>query len=191
MKRAVFLDKDGTLVKNIPFDVDPRKIKFLPGVIEGLKILQSSNFKLIVVTNQSGIARGFFKEKEFIEYKNYLKKLLIQNGVSVDNFFYCPHYPTGQIPKYTIDCFCRKPMPGLFIKATKELGINLTESWMIGDVLEDIEAGKKAGCKTVLVNESDGNKWKFNKFNTPDYIVKNFNQAVERLKFECRNYSID
>lgn len=179
MNRAVFLDKDGTLIKNIHFNVNPQKIKFLPGVIDGLKFLQKINFKLIIVTNQSGIARGFFKEKEFIEYKNYLEKLLMQNGVYVDSFFYCPHYPAGQVQKYAIDCLCRKPMPGLFIKATKELDINLSGSWMVGDVPEDIEAGKKAGCKTVLINRSNEVDWKFNKLNMPDYIVKSFIQAVK------------
>lgn len=153
MRKAIFLDKDGTLIKNIPYNVDLSKIFFFPEVANALSYLQKSGFTLVIITNQSGISKKYFTKLSFEKVINYLGKKFLEKGVKIKACYYCPHSEKES-------CECRKPNPGLFFKASKELDINLEDSWMIGDALDDIEAGKRAGCKTVMIdrkNEVDFN----------------------------------
>lgn len=167
--RAVFLDKDGTLIENVPYSVDLKQIKFENGVIEGLRILQKIGFKFIIVSNQSGVGRGFFKKKELKKVQEYLKKYLFQKGIKMNDFFYCFHYKE--------DCLCRKPKPGLITRASKKLKINLNQSWMIGDILNDIEAGNRAGCKTALIDKEKKLQLMIKGQNNPTYSAENFFDA--------------
>ncbi len=148
---VVFLDKDGTLIEDMPYNADPSLIRLLPGVAEALMALHASGWRLAVVTNQSGVARGLFPESALVGVETRLRELLGELGVPLAGFFYCPHHPNGIVPHYSIPCECRKPAPGLILTAAKQLGIDPQDCWMIGDQATDIEAGRKAGCQTVQI----------------------------------------
>lgn len=150
MKKAVFLDKDGTLIYDEPYNVDPSKIQIKPGVVEGLKLLKN-DFLLIIVTNQSGVARGIFSEVECKHAIDHLLSMFRRSGVEIDGYYYCPHHPDGTVEEYAVSCRCRKPKPGMLLMASEQHALNLTGSWMIGDSLSDVEAGAAAGCSSVLL----------------------------------------
>ncbi len=176
---VIFLDKDGTLVEDIPYNVDPRKIALEKGVVSGLRRLAQAGFHFVVVSNQSGVARGYFKEEALAVVFGRLKELLQrETGVTLDGFYYCPHHPQGTIQPYAVECACRKPQPGLLLAAARELSINLSKSWVIGDILDDIEAGKRAGCRAVLIDNGHETRWKKGPFRNPDFIVSSFEEAA-------------
>lgn len=148
---AVFLDKDGTIIENVPYNVDPLKIRLCSGAGDGLRLLAGAGYLLVVVSNQSGVARGYFPESALGPAERRLHQLLAEVGVMLDGIRYCPHHPEGSVPAYSIACRCRKPEPGMLIDAARSLGIDLSRSWMVGDIGDDVEAGRRAGCRTVLV----------------------------------------
>jgi D,D-heptose 1,7-bisphosphate phosphatase len=178
-RKAIFLDKDGTLVEDVPYNIDPDRIVFTPGVREGLQKLHQAGYLLIVVTNQSGVARGYFAETALQEVEQYLKRLLAAMDIPLAGFYYCPHHPDGIIPEYTIACPCRKPEPGLLFQAAAELDIDLTQSWFIGDILNDVEAGRKAGCRTVLIDNGNETEWQLNPDRLPHHIVADVAEAAQ------------
>jgi D,D-heptose 1,7-bisphosphate phosphatase len=177
--RAVFLDKDGTLIHDVPYNVDPALICFTPGAGEGLRLLHRNGFRLVVVSNQSGVAQGFFPEEALTTVEARLRGLCGQAGVPLAGFYYCPHLTGGRVRKYAITCFCRKPRPGLLIRAALELGIDLQASWLIGDILDDIEAGISAGCKTVLLLNGNETEWVLSKGRCPHYYAADLNEAAQ------------
>src|SRR3954471_12443761 len=122
-QRAVFLDKDGTLVEDVPYNVDPELIRLGAGAAEGLPRLQAAGFRLIVISNQSGVARGLFPEEALTAVHERLRQLLNGLGVQLDGFFYCPHHPQALVPEYAVACSCRKPEPGLILTAACEHGV--------------------------------------------------------------------
>ncbi len=180
MNKAIFLDKDGTLIPDIPYNVDPTKIELGEGVGEVLHRLQQHGYKLVVISNQSGVAKGYFEEKKLIAVKRKLDELLAKYNVTLDGWYYCPHYIQGVVPTYTKICDCRKPNTGMFKKAIKDLQIKTTESWMIGDILNDVEAGKRAGCNTILLDVQNETEWRVNRLRRPDYLAHTF-YDVERI----------
>src|SRR3954466_10345832 len=141
MNRAIFIDKDGTLIPDIPYNVNPDLITLQNNAVNGLMLLQNEGYLLFIISNQAGIAHGYFSEKEMPVVNKKIISLLAQNYLNLNGFYYCPHHPDGTIKKYSIDCDCRKPLPGMIFKAAKEHNIDLAESWMIGDILNDVEAG--------------------------------------------------
>jgi D-glycero-D-manno-heptose 1,7-bisphosphate phosphatase len=176
---AVFLDKDGTLIHNVPYNVDPNRIVLCEGVRPGLKQLSRAGFLLIVVSNQSGVARGLFPESAISAVEIRLQEMLhVEADVSLSGFYYCPHHPEGIVQQYAIACSCRKPNPGLLLQAAKDLDINLKDSWLIGDILDDIEAGRQAGCQTLLINNGNETEWVINSFREPHFIVADFGEAA-------------
>ncbi len=179
--KAVFFDKDGTLVEDIPYDIDPDRIRLMPNALEALRLLQDHGYQLIVVTNQSGIARGFFGEYELHEVRKRICELLSPAGVALTDFYYCPHHPEGKIAKYAVNCFCRKPQPGLLYRAALEHDIRLADSWLVGDILHDVEAGNRAGCKTVLINNHHETEWDLNTMRRPRFTVKNLESAARSI----------
>jgi D,D-heptose 1,7-bisphosphate phosphatase len=181
MNKAIFLDKDGTLIKNIPYNVDPGLMILSTGVGSGLRLLQYAGFHLIVVSNQSGVAKGYFKEKQLIGVRNKVEELFRLQGVLLNGFYYCPHHPKGKIPRYTQQCGCRKPEPGMILSAANEKNIDLQQSWMIGDKLDDIEAGNQAGSKTILIDNGNETEWKKGPFRTPTKIVMTFEEAARYI----------
>lgn len=184
MNKAVFIDKDGTLVDDVPYNVDPRLVTFTEGAIEALQTLKQEGFKLILISNQSGVARGYFTVEALDLLVQTLRELLRKEGVDMDGFYFCPHHPDGRIPNYSTDCECRKPKPGMILSAAVEFNIDLAQSWMIGDILNDIEAGNKAGCKTILINNGNETEWNLSGRRIPTAIVTDMLQAVKRIIHE-------
>jgi histidinol-phosphate phosphatase family protein len=178
---AVFLDKDGTLIEDVPYNVDPENIRLSPGAAEGLLALHESGYQLVVVSNQSGVARGHFPEAALVEVERSLRRLLAEFGVPLAGFYYCPHHPDGTVAPYAVACRCRKPAPGLLRRAADDLGIDLAESWMIGDILDDIEAGRRAGCQTVLLDNGNETEWRGGRRRRPHHVAVDLAQAARLI----------
>lgn len=168
--RAVFLDRDGTIARDVHYCRTPEDFELLPTVPEAIKVLNASGFKVVVITNQSGIARGYFTEETLAQIHKKMVDELKKHGASVDSIYYCPHQPDE-------GCECRKPRTALFRQATKELDIDLTRSYVIGDMQMDIDAGKTLGCQTVLVTTGLNNANEV--ANSPDYSADTLLQAAQ------------
>jgi histidinol-phosphate phosphatase family protein len=148
---VIFLDKDGTLIENIPYNVDPSLIRLTPGAGPALAALHYAGWRIAVVSNQSGVARGLFSESALVGVETRLRELLAEFGVPLAGFFYCPHHPEGSVAEYAIHCNCRKPAPGLILAACESLAVDPRNCWVVGDSPSDVEAGHKAGCQTILI----------------------------------------
>lgn len=172
MNKAIFIDKDGTLITDVPYNVNPSLIQFEEYALESLHALQQKGYYVVIVSNQPGISLGYFKEEELKAVEEKIKELLLENKVMLHGFYYCPHGERDQ-------CNCRKPKPGLFFKAAEELEIDLSKSWMIGDILNDVEAGKRSNCKTILIDNGNETEWKWNKQRIPHYLVNHLKAAAE------------
>lgn len=177
-RKAVFLDKDGTLVENVPYNCDPRKIRLTAGSAPGLRRLGEAGYLLIVVTNQPGVARGFFPEKALLAVERRVGELMSGAGAALAGFYYCPHSPDGK-GRYRQICSCRKPEPGLLLRASIELDIDLTRSWFVGDILDDVEAGRRAGCKTILIANGNEDQWHLSRWRVPDYVAVGVDEASQ------------
>ena len=158
--KAIFLDKDGTLVDDLPYNVEPQRITLSSGAGAGLRLLSRLDYRFFVVTNQAGIAFGRIQEPAMEIVYDRLQDLLFREQLTLDGFYYCPHHPDGSVGAYARDCHCRKPMPGLLLQAAQDHGIDLRSSWMIGDILHDVEAGNRAGCRTVLIDNGNETEWR-------------------------------
>lgn len=179
LKRAVFLDKDGTLLEDAPYNVDPARMRLLPGAAEGVRLLYAAGYALIVVSNQSGVARGYFAAEALYGVEKQLRVLLARAAdAPLTDFYACPHHPEGSVPEYTIACDCRKPQPGLLLRAAREHRLALAHCWMVGDILNDVEAGHRAGCRTVLVDNGGETEWVAGPHRTPDAIVDDLAAAA-------------
>lgn len=178
MKKAVFLDKDGTLVADVPYNADPAKVQWMPDAMDALQLLRAHGYALVVVSNQSGIARGYFDEQQLQALIAGMQSRLQYNGLHLDGFYYCPHHPEGAVEDYAIACRCRKPLPGLLELAARELHICLPQSWMIGDILNDVEAGNRAGCRTVLIDNGNETEWIMADYRTPAYYAQSLADAA-------------
>lgn len=149
--RAVFLDRDGTLVDELGFLARPEDLRLLPGAAEGVRLLNRAGWRAVVVTNQSGIARGLFGERELAAVHARLEAELARAGARLDGIFHCPHHPAEGTPPLRQVCTCRKPEPGLLLTAARELELDLGASWMVGDSLRDLEAGARAGLAGAIL----------------------------------------
>ncbi len=178
LSRAVFLDKDGTLIPDVPYNVDPEQIQLAAGAAAGLPLLHAAGYPLIVITNQSGVARGYFSEAALVPLEARLRQLLEQLGVPLSGFYYCPHHPDGVVAEYTIHCDCRKPASGLLLQAAQSQGVDLAASWLIGDILHDIEAGRRVGCRTVLIDNGNETEWQLTPMRSPHYRVADLEEAA-------------
>ena len=180
---AVFLDRDGTINEDPGYLGEPLLVKLLPGVGEALSILKNElHFKLIVISNQSGIARGLLKEEMVESVNDRINKLLVPYNVFIDKFYYCPSHPEFSKEE---DCWCRKPSPELVFKASREFGIDLSGSYFVGDAVSDIECGQNAGLKTILVKTGYGEESfyslkKQNKF--PTFVAQNIKEVCEFIQ---------
>jgi D-glycero-D-manno-heptose 1,7-bisphosphate phosphatase len=149
--RAVFLDRDGTIIHDMKYRYEPEGVQLMLHAVEGLRRLQSAGYRLIIVTNQSAVARGLATEADVRTIHNRLDVLLRDRGIEVSGYYYCPHHPEGDVPEYAVSCDCRKPRPGMLLEAARQADIDLRRSWMLGDIWSDIAAGQAAGCSTVLI----------------------------------------
>lgn len=179
--KAVFLDKDGTIIPDIPYNVDTEKIALNEGAVEGLQLLQSHGYLLIIVSNQAGIARGYFTVEQLNNVEHAITSMCSKFGIYIDGFYYCPHHPDGIVAEYNSDCDCRKPRPGLLLQAAKDLDIDLSSSWMIGDILNDVEAGNRAGCKTILLNNGNETEWVPGAARIPEYFAMDLAEAARYI----------
>lgn len=179
MRKAVFLDKDGTVVEDVPFNTKPELMKFMPGVKEGLRDLAKAGYHLVLVTNQSGVALGRFREEDLQGVMVKMQEMFDEIDVPLAGFYYCPHHLAGCVEMYRVDCDCRKPKPGLLLKASRDLGLDLSRSWMVGDILHDIEAGKRAGARSILVDVGNETQWERSRWRIPDFEVRSFQEAAQ------------
>ena len=174
---AVFLDRDGTINEEVGYMDSLEKLKIIPEAFEAIRLINQNGMKAVVVTNQSGVARGFFSE-EFVQTVHAIIQEQLKAGKAfIDAFYHCPHHPTEGQGVYLQTCNCRKPAPGLLFKAADEMEIDLGRSYMIGDMPKDIEAAKRAGAKGILVRTGYGQEHRA--FDVePDYIAGNILDAV-------------
>jgi D-glycero-D-manno-heptose 1,7-bisphosphate phosphatase len=151
-RRAVFLDRDGTLNVDREYVGKPQDVELVPNAAEGAQMLADAGYILVVVSNQSGIARGYFTEQDAAAVDERLVELLAARGVTITASYRCPHLPDAPLPEYAIECDCRKPSPGLILKAAADLSLDTNASWAIGDRARDVAAGAAAGCRTIAVD---------------------------------------
>ncbi|MCO5099442.1 MAG: HAD-IIIA family hydrolase [Burkholderiaceae bacterium] len=178
LRPAIFLDKDGTLLDDVPFNVDPRLMRFADGVPQALARFAALGVPLVVVSNQAGVALGRFDAGCLRAVRRHLAAMFASCGASLTHAYFCPHHPHGRVAAYAIACECRKPSAGLLGRAAREHAIDLRRSWMIGDILDDVEAGKRAGCRTVLVCNGNETEWRDGPLRRPDHRVRNLAEAA-------------
>lgn len=179
--RAVFLDKDGTLIEDVPYNVDPARIRLTPNAAAGLWLLAQQGFRLIVVSNQAGVALGYFPESALRGVEARLRDLLADAGVALDGFYYCPHRVGGSAPAYAIACDCRKPAPGMLLRAAREHKLDLARCWLVGDILDDIEAGRRAGCRALLLDNGHETEWRLTPARQPHEIAPDLLAAAQSI----------
>jgi histidinol-phosphate phosphatase family protein len=184
-KPAIFLDKDGTVLNNVPYNVEPERMSLAPTAADGLRVLGRSDYLLIVVSNQPGVALGYFDEGALLRVSEHLREMFEQCGARLADFRWCPHAPDVHgVP----GCACRKPMPGLLTAAAADFGIDIGRSWMVGDILDDVEAGRRAGCRTILIDNGNETKWTHGALRMPHHVVPDFRAAARticRVRMEC------
>lgn len=156
LRRAVFLDRDGTINVEKDYLYRLEDFVFIPGVPQAIKALKAAGYLVIVVTNQSGVARGYFGPAEVERVHAHIQTELAAVGTAIDAFYYCPHHPQQGVGSYRIDCDCRKGRPGMLLQAAREHAIDLSHSYMVGDKDADLEAGRAAGCTPILVLTGHG-----------------------------------
>jgi histidinol-phosphate phosphatase family protein len=188
-KPAVFVDKDGTLIEDIPFNVEPGYIRLTAGAEKGLTLLRDHGYRLFVVTNQPGVAFGYFPECALTAVEHRIRELLSEFGVPLAGFAYCPHHPEGRVGPYARRCGCRKPAPGMLLEMAEVHGIELCRSWMIGDILDDVEAGRRAGCRTVLIDNGNETEWRLSTLRQPEEMAISLDGAARIILSSDRNPS--
>lgn len=178
-RSAIFLDKDGTVLEDVPFNVDPARMRLAPGARDALAMFGAlPEVALIVVSNQSGIAHGYFAEDAMKPVVRRLRELFADCGARLGGFYYCPHHPAGSVERYARSCVCRKPLSGMFEKAAARHRVSLRSSWLIGDILDDVEAGRRAGCTTMLIHNGNETEWKMTPARQPHYSVARIDDAA-------------
>jgi D-glycero-D-manno-heptose 1,7-bisphosphate phosphatase len=181
---AVFIDKDGTLVHNVPYNVDPGRLAFMPGAPEALAALASAGFALVVVTNQSGLAEGRFGPAAFSSLRAALRQRLREAAaVELDDFLHCPHAPDAQGRPA---CLCRKPLPGMLLRAARSHHLDLAASWIVGHTLDDIEAGRRGGCRGLLLDTGGETVWKRSSLRVPERRLDSWLEVAETILADQR-----
>jgi D,D-heptose 1,7-bisphosphate phosphatase len=180
--KAVFLDRDDTIVDDPGYIRSPEQLRLIPGAAEALKQLQKMGYLLVIVTNQSGVARGFITEQQLENIHQELKRQLATENAAVDGLYYCPYHPDGEVKDFSVESNLRKPNAGMFFQAEEDLDIDLTQSWMIGDSYRDIQAGQAAGCHTILVDVPGKIREKKKTDAEPDRKAVNLREAVNIIR---------
>jgi len=188
--KAVFLDKDGTLLENVPYNVDPERMRLTKGAGAALRRLHAFGYNLIVVSNQPGVALGLFDVSALRAVERRVRTLLAAEDVPLAGFYYCPHHPAGRVARYAIMCRCRKPAPGLLLSAATIHEVETYRSWMIGDILDDVEAGARARCRTILVDAGNETEWRGGPYRRPGATVPDLKAAAEHVLAAERRYPL-
>ncbi|MBI5476385.1 MAG: HAD family hydrolase [Ignavibacteriales bacterium] len=153
---GIFLDRDGTIIEEVNYLSSPKELHLLPRSAEAIKIANDLGLKVIIATNQSGIARGILTEEQLEVIHNALIENLRRNGANIDGVYYCPHHPDTGLPEYRKDCTCRKPKPGMILQASKDFEIEISKSYLIGDKAIDVETASACGTTSILVQTGYG-----------------------------------
>ena len=185
--KAIFLDRDNTIIEDPGYINNPDQVKLLDSAPEALSSLKAMGYKLVVVSNQSGVARGILTEEVLAQIHKRLEQLLAEKGVSLDRIYYCPYHIDGVIPKYRKDSDWRKPNPGMLLAAGRDMDIDLKESWMVGDTTGDIEAGARAGCRTIMLASRTHEQKLKPGAPVPDYKAVNLKEVVNIIKMKARS----
>lgn len=156
MRRAVFLDRDGTIIEDVGHLHRSKDIRLMSGAARAIRMLREAGYVIVVVTNQSVVARGMLTEAEVELINSDIDRVLAAEGAKVDAWYYCPHHPHGSIPQYSRRCECRKPAPGLLLRAANDMDIDLASSWMVGNSITDVEAGERAGVRPIKLGSDTG-----------------------------------
>jgi D-glycero-D-manno-heptose 1,7-bisphosphate phosphatase len=181
--RTVFLDKDGTLIEDLPYNVEPARIRLAPGSRAGLRMLGAAGYGIVVITNQSGVERGYFTEADLARVHEHLAAELQVLGARLDGFYFCPHEPVDdELDRYA--CDCRKPLPGLVHRAARDLDLVVEGSWFVGDTWMDVLAGRRAGCRTILIGEEYRLAPTFPPHRRPDHAVPDLLAAARIILAE-------
>jgi len=190
-EKAIFLDRDDTLIEDPGYISDPDQVQLIDGIPEALSQLRSLGYKLILTSNQSGVARGIVTEDVLSTIHERLEQLLAEKGAYLDNIYYCPYHPDGVIKKYRRESDLRKPSPGMLLKAAEDMDIDLKESWAIGDSARDIEAGLRAGCRTILIESTSEKHGLRDDETKADFKAVNMREAVNIIKKHLRTSDED
>lgn len=184
-RRAVFMDRDGTISEEIGYVNHPSRYRVFPYSAQAVRLLNNAGWLAILVTNQAGVARGYFAEEMIGEVHGLLKAELEKEGAHLDAIYYCTHHPTVGEPPYRLDCDCRKPRPGLIRRAASEFEIDLAGSWMVGDRYSDIEMARNAGVRSAFVLSGYGRgEWEFQRGiwkHEPDIVAEDLLEAVRKI----------
>jgi len=178
---AVFFDKDGTLLDDVPYNVDPERMRFAPGAADALALLARYPLRLFVVSNQGGVALGRFPYAALGAVEARLRAMFATCGATLTGVYWCPHHPQGSVPPYGCRCDCRKPAPGLLLRAAQAHRVDLASSWMVGDILDDVEAGNRAGCRAILVDCGNETEWQAAQGRMPYAFVTNPRDAAQMI----------
>jgi D-glycero-D-manno-heptose 1,7-bisphosphate phosphatase len=178
----VFLDKDGTLLDDMPYNVDPGLMRLAPGAFEALGVFARMGARIVVVSNQGGVALGKFSEAALAGVELRLHELVRAAGARLAAVRWCVHHPEGTVARYRRVCDCRKPAPGMLERVAYELDFELTGSWMVGDILDDIEAGHRAGCRAVLIDNGNETVWLHGPLREPDAVAQNILEAARIIR---------
>jgi D-glycero-D-manno-heptose 1,7-bisphosphate phosphatase len=185
MKPAVFIDRDGTLSEEVGYVNHPSRFRLFPYSAEAIQLLNTSGWLAILVTNQAGVARGYFSEDVIKDVHKVLVQSLATNDAKLDQIYYCAHHPTVGEPPYRLDCDCRKPRTGLITRAKEDFGVDLTSSWMVGDRYSDIELARNAGLHSAFVLSGYGRgEWEYQRStwkHQPDLVCENLLEAVKLI----------
>lgn len=183
MNRAVFLDRDGTVNEEVGYLRDLGQLRLIPGAGPAIRLLHEAGLKVVLITNQSGVARGYFPESFVHETHALLEKMLQEEGVRLDGIYYCPHHPTAGNSRYTMTCDCRKPGTGLIDRAARELDIDIKRSYVVGDKWSDIELGQRAGAHSILVRTGfaadDAGNARPPHVKDPDFVAHTITDAAD------------
>jgi D-glycero-D-manno-heptose 1,7-bisphosphate phosphatase len=192
--KAIFLDRDDTLIEDPGYINNPEQVKLLDGVAKALIQLKGLGYLLVVVSNQSAVARGIVTEKVLNQIHERLEELLAKEGATLDKIYYCPYHPDGVVQKYRKQSNFRKPNPGMLLKAADEMDIDLSQSWCVGNNTRDVEAGLKAGCKTILIDSPSRQEQPDERLSaagvTPDYKAINIKEVVNIVKKHHRSSNV-
>ncbi len=185
---AVFLDRDGTISREVDFLGHPDDLELIPRSAEAIRLLNEMGFRVVVVTNQSGVARGYFSEEMVRKIHDRLEEILEMKGAKVDAVYYCPHHPEAGRPPYRVECECRKPGTGMVDSAVRDLGVDPERSYMVGDKLSDIELARRFGGRGILVRTGYGvcelERLKADPVVEPDFVAEDLFDAVTWIRKE-------
>ena len=184
-RRAVFIDRDGTISEEVGYLDHPSRFRLLPRAAEAIRLLNESDWLAIVVTNQAGVARGYFPEEMIHVVHDRMKEELESAGARLDAIYYCAHHPTIGEPPYRLDCDCRKPKPGMIHRALKDFDVDLSQSWVIGDRYVDVELARNAGARSALVMTGYGRgeweQWRDSWQTEPELVAEDLLEAVLKI----------